>query len=101
MKNEIINKEIIRKLNSIGKKIFIEYFNLFQSSFLDNLSKEQVMNTLISKNVSNYNGAGIRYSNALWLFKYKKEKEALKVVINSKRVPQNIKDKAQNILNSL
>jgi len=96
------NQEIItRKLNSIGKKIFVEYFNVFKSNFLGNLSKEQTINIFTSKKISNYNGANIRYSNAMWLFKYQKEKDALKIVIDSKRVPQNIKNKAQNILNTL
>ena len=95
------NYEVARKLNSIGKQIFIEYFNIFKSSSLNNITKEQVIDILISKNVSNYNGASIRYSNALWLFKHKKEQEALKIVINSKKVPQNIKTKAQNILYNL
>lgn len=86
-------KELVRKLNSVGKAIFIEYFYLFQSYADDQISKEDCINTLVEKKVSNENGAAIRCSNAKPIFNFQKEIDALEIIIQSKRLsPEIIKN---------
>ena len=91
-------QELIRKLNSVGKKIFVEYFFTFQSFANGQLSRENCIELLVSNRVSNENGAAIRCGNATLIFKTKMECRALEIVTESTRLPYNTVDTAQKII---
>lgn len=91
-------QELIRKLNSVGKKIFVEYFFTFQSFANRQLSRENCIELLVSNQVSNENGAAIRCGNAILIFQAKMECRALEIVIESARLPYNTVDTAQKII---
>jgi len=92
-------KELTRKLNSVGKAAFVENYETFQSYAKNLTSREECINILVTKNVSNYSGAGIRTGNAKLIFQARMEREALKIIIESNRLPFNIIDKARKLLN--
>ncbi len=93
--------DIIRKLNSVGKEIFVKYFDTFWDYYQDTISKEQCIETLVSDNISNFNGAAIRCSNAYAIFNAKATKIALQIVIDSNRLPYEIKQKAREVIKTL
>ena len=86
--------ELTRKLNSVGKSAFVQNFDLFESYFKGQLSKAECIEKIVRSGVSNESGAAIRCSNAILIFKNKQEIEALKMVIQSKRLPYEISVKA-------
>ena len=88
-------QELIRKLNSVGKAIFVECFYLFKSYADGQISKEDCINQLVEKKVSNKNGAAIRCSNAKPIFNFKKEVSALEIIIQSKRLSPGFIKKAR------
>jgi len=92
-------QELIRKLNSVGKTIFIEYFSTFKAYSQGNLSKEKCIQLLVSNGVSNEAGASIRCENAKLLFKSKKECDALIVVSGSTRLSSDIVCMAKKLIN--
>ncbi|WP_028584733.1 hypothetical protein [Desulfogranum mediterraneum] len=95
------NIELNRKLCSVGKKVFVDNYDFFESYANGIISKEQCINKLISKKVSNHNGAHIRCSNAKIIFESKMEKEALGIILQSSRINEIVLLKAQNILNEM
>lgn len=80
------DKELIRKLNSVGKQAFFENFNLFQSYASGRLSRDQAIEELVRLGVSNNAGAGMRVGNAKQIFEAGKEMDALSIIINSTRL---------------
>ncbi len=92
------NEELKRKLNSVGRAAFVEYFELFESYSNGKIQKDKCIEELVKNGVSNESGAAIRCSNAILIFKAKKEKEALQMVLESKRLPFNVMKKAVEIL---
>ncbi len=90
--------ELIRKLNSVGKTIFVEYFSIFKSYAEERLSKEDFIELLVKNNISNANGAAIRCSNAKLIFKANMEYEALKLIAISKRLDPIVINKAQELI---
>ena len=91
-------QELIRKLNSVGKKIFVEYFLIFQSFAKGMKSKEDCIDLLVANKVSNESGAAIRCGNAKLIFKAKMECRALEIVTESTRLSYDIIDNAQKII---
>jgi hypothetical protein len=91
--------ELMRKLNSVGKAAFVEHYETFRSYAENQTSREECINILVSKKVSNDSGAGIRAGNAKLIFQAKMEREALKIITGSNRMPFNIIDKARKLLN--
>ncbi len=92
------NDELIRKLNSVGKTIFTEYYELFKSYYDEEISKEECIDHLINKDVSNYNGASIRCGNAKLIFEAHKEIDALRIVSDSSRLSVEVIQKAKSLI---
>ena len=90
--------ELIRKLNSVGKKVFVEYFGLFESCSKGKTRREFCIERLVEDHVSNENGAGIRCGNAKIIFDNNAQNDALLTVINSIRLSQAVIKQAQKIL---
>ncbi len=91
-------QELIRKLNSVGKAIFVEYFDMFKAYSEGMKSKEDCIERLVANEVSNNNGAAIRCSNAKLIFKANMEYRALEIIVDSKRLSQAIINKASNLM---
>lgn len=83
-------EELNRKLNSVGKQVFVEHFELFQKYASGRLSREQAIEELVSLGVSNDSGAGIRVGNAKLIFEAGKEMDALSIILDSKRIPSSV-----------
>lgn len=84
-------KSLKRTLNSVGKSCFVKYYDDFKDT---NISKEALIET-ISSNEDYDEGATLtRVNSARRIFKYDMENEALNLIINSKRIDFNVKQKA-------
>ena len=94
-------EELTRKLNSVGKKVFVENYETFQRFATGLFARESAIDILVSKGVSNDAGAAIRLGNAKQIFKANKQKEALEIICNSQRVPGQSLAEAERILLSL
>lgn len=96
-----MNQEVlIRKLNSVGKAIFVEYFNTFQSYSCGIISKEKCIDLLVKNKVSNDNGAAIRCGNAKQIFDAEKEYDALLIVTKSEQISGSVTAKARKLIDS-
>ena len=89
---------LVRKLNSVGKQVFVEHFALFQKLAKGELTNDECIERLVSQEVSNENGAAIRCGNAKQIFESNAEKEALLTVISSNRLSQTVIEHAQKLL---
>lgn len=81
-----------RALNSIGKKCFIDYYEDFKNCN----DKKALASKLLT---SNHKAISItaqitRVNYAKWIFDNHHEKEALNIIINSKRIDEITKTKA-------
>ena len=79
--------ELIRKLNSVGKTQFVEYFDLFEDYANGRRTKEDCAEILVRDGVSVEAGAAIRISNAKSIFMAGAEYEALSIISESRRLP--------------
>ena len=72
---------------------------VFQAYAEDALSKENCIEHLVSKKVSNESGAAIRCSNAKLIFKANLEHDALEIILDSKRLDSKVINQAKELLN--
>lgn len=90
---------VIRALNSIGKKCFIDYYEDFRNcSDINALAQRLFAN---NKNATSFLAQMTRIHYAQWIFENQKEKEALNIIIKSDRLDQITKNKARNYFKSL
>ena len=82
-----------RALNSIGKKCFVEYYEAFRSC----TDKEALADRLLAnnKNASSKLAQMTRINYARWIFENHHEKEALTIILHSKRLDDVTIDKAK------
>ena len=66
-------EELIRKLNSVGKRAFVENYEIFENFASGNLSRESAIELLVSSGVSNEAGAAIRLGNVKQIFLVKRK----------------------------
>ena len=91
-------QEMIRKLNSVGKTVFVLYFRLFLEYAEGKISKDKCIDELVEDKVSNYNGASIRCSNAKKIFDKKMECDALMTISKSRRLSSEVIQMAKKII---
>ena len=91
------DSELDRKLRSIGKAVFVKYFDLFRSCFLGNLSKSKIIEQLVELDVSNESGAAIRCSNATLVFRAGRKLDALRMAQDS-RIDDELRRMARQII---
>jgi dephospho-CoA kinase len=86
-----------KRLKSIGKSIFVKYFEQFRNP---NYDKGELAKKLLSENpkASSIDAQKTRISNARKIFESKMERKALENIINSDKVESNIIEKAKKIL---
>ena len=90
--------ELVRKLNSVGKKAFVEHYELFEDYAHGSESRDHVIEELVRLGKSNDAGAAIRTGNAKLIFEAQQELAALGLIVESKRLPQATKDAAARLL---
>jgi hypothetical protein len=94
-------QELVRKLNSVGKAAFVLFFNTFKQCANEQVSRESCIDLLVTKKVSNSAGAAIRVGNAQQIFRAGREREALEIISDSRRLHPTIVALAQNIMSSM
>jgi hypothetical protein len=94
------NEQLIRKLNSVGKKAFVENYETFQSYASGQMSRESAIDTLVSLCVSNEAGANIRVGNAKQIFNAGKQKAALIIICDSLHISRITQAQAGSLLQS-
>lgn len=89
-----------RKLRSIGKEIFVEYFEDFQDLTID---REELALKLLKENpkATSLGAQQTRISNARKIFELNMERQALITIIESNRLNENIRDKAKKIVKNI
>lgn len=92
---------LVRKLNSVGKRAFIENFGVFQNYAKGLITRDDAIDHLVELGVSNRAGAAIRVGNAKLIFKNHRTREALDIVLGSKRMSGKTIVEAKRILNEL
>jgi hypothetical protein len=83
-------EKLIRKLNSVGKEVFVKYYDLFRDYSRDKITKRSAIQKLVDDEVSNEDGAAIRLSNARIIFNGKGNCEALLLVQKSQKLSEQI-----------
>ena len=91
-------EELIRKLNSVGKAAFIEYYSTFKAHGQGRLSREDCIECIVADGVSNDSGAAIRCSNAKLIFQANKQCDALKIICDSNRLSSGVINIANRLL---
>jgi len=94
----VMSDDLIRKLNSVGKRAFVENYLLFQSYATGKVSKEEAIDQLVKLGVSNESGASIRLSNAKAIFANSHSKDALVIIVESTNLPSGIIKKTKILL---
>lgn len=88
-------EDLTRLLNSIGKKIFVDYYYDFKSHTSgDGLAKKLLLENPMTKSLQ---AQKTRVSKAKQIFNDQLEKEALKIIMASKRVNEETLMKAHKI----
>ena len=83
-----MNKEqLTRKLNSVGREVFVQYFDLFKDHAGGRITKEEAIERLVADKISNENGADIRCSNAKLIFEANMECRAVGMICDNWRKP--------------
>lgn len=84
--------KLVRLLNSIGKRVFVEYYDVFKDSTLSTNEK-------IAKLPLNYKitGTRTRINCAKRIFEVRKQADALRIIIESK-TDVKIKNMAKELL---
>ncbi|MBN1903504.1 MAG: hypothetical protein JW927_00240 [Deltaproteobacteria bacterium] len=90
--------DLVRKLSSVGKQAFVENYEIFQRYASSRITREDAIDQLVKIGVSNEAGAAIRVGNAKLIFDDGKQKEALNLVLKSKRIPPSITNEARRII---
>ncbi|MEC0183117.1 hypothetical protein [Paenibacillus peoriae] len=87
--------DLVRLLNSIGKRVFVEYYEVFSNNQMSNDEK-------ISKLPEEYkiNGSRTRVNCANKIFESGLEKEALNIIVNSRTEKKAI-EKAETLLKNI
>lgn len=89
-------EDVNRMLNSVGKKIFIDYYYEFKNF---NMDKDILAQKLLEENpkARKLSGQFIRISFARKIFSNNMQKEALGIIINSNRLDKDTLKKAIEI----
>ena len=91
-------EKLVRRLNSVGKEMFVRYYFLFKDYADGKIGKRSAAQKLIDDGVSNEEGASIRLSNAKAIFAEAENCKALGLVQQSQKVPSAIIQAAGEIL---
>lgn len=90
-------KELNRKLNSVGKQVFVENYHLFKSFAHGEITRDQALTELVRLGISNEAGAALRINNAKPIFDAKQEMNAIAIILDSKRVSLTTQEIARKL----
>jgi len=90
--------ELVRKLNSVGKKAFVMCFELYRDYAEGIISRETCIERQVSLGLSNESGAAIRCGNAKAIFKGEMVCEALGLISTSGRLSVETINTAKELL---
>lgn len=82
--------ELMRKLNSVGKRVFIEQFQLFERLAGGKINRSKATDELVQLGISNDAGAKIRVGNAKLIFDAHRQVDAIDIVIGSTRMDASV-----------
>lgn len=90
---------VTRALNSVGKKCFVDYYNDFKVCS----DKNALAQKLFAQNssASSLSAQITRINYAQWIFQNSCEKEALEIILSSRRLDAETMMKARQIYRSL
>jgi hypothetical protein len=91
-------ERLTRKLNSVGKEVFVRYYSLFRDYANGRITRRSALRRLVDEKVSNEDGASMRLSNAKVIFNEKGNCEALLIVQKSQRLSEQTIRTAGEIL---
>jgi len=84
------NNELVRKINSVGKQVFVEQFELFRKYADGQIPRDHAVDALVEKGISNESGAAIRAGNAKQIFAAHMEEKALDIILDSSRLSASV-----------
>lgn len=93
--------ELTRKLNSVGKQVFVEQYELFKMHAAGKIDRLRAVRALVDLGVSNESGAGIRVGNAKLIFDTGNEVDALEIILRSSRLPGSVVASAKRLRDTL
>lgn len=88
--------DLIRKLNSVGKRAFVDCFDDLRRYATGEASRADLIEKMVADGLSNEAGASIRCSNAALIFRAGREFDALALIAEA-RVLASYKERAQSI----
>lgn len=86
-----------KKLNSIGKRIFVQYFHEFGDSVI---SQQDIVVLLQNEKSFTPQASATRTSNARRIFRDGLEDQALSIIADSNRIGRKVADEARALLSS-
>jgi hypothetical protein len=94
-------KHLERKLNSVGKRVFVEQFTIFKNFASGQIDRSRAIKALVNQGVSNNPGAGIRVGNAKLIFEARQERAALEIILRSGRMSSSVLTEARRLREQL
>lgn len=91
-------EELNSKLNSVGKRVFVEYFTTFKEFSEGVISLDEMTEIFMLDGVSTEGGTVTRCRNAKLIFEQDLECEALTLLAESNKLSEATVIKAQEIL---
>lgn len=82
--------KLIRKLNSVGKEMFVRYYGLFKDYSNNNVTKRSAVERLVDDGISNEYGASIRLGNAKAIFEAGDNRDALRIILESQKLSPEV-----------
>jgi hypothetical protein len=90
--------DVKRLLNSIGKECYVKYFYKFKDN---NISNIELVEMISSEQKYSFEATKTRVNSARRILKHSLEKEALNLIVSSKRVKPALIVKAKEIYATL
>jgi hypothetical protein len=89
---------LIRKLNSVGREKFVNYYYVFKDYANNRITRASAIQKLVDQSVSNEAGASMRLGNAKIIFDGKVSCEALMIVQESRKLSEQVIRAAKKLL---
>jgi hypothetical protein len=90
-------ERLIRKLNSVGKEAFVQYYYWLKDYANNRITRNVAIQKLVDEGLSNGSGASMRLGNAKSIFSETGNCEALKIIQKSNRLSEEVIELAKTI----
>jgi protease II len=88
-------KRLVRYLNSVGKKCFVKYYEMFSDS---NLSNQEIVDIIETENSYTRKACNSRTSHARMILREGGAKDALELIASSDRLSSEVITQAKNFI---